>query len=38
MMKCSFVDVSTKRETKVELSMLSSDDAHLNDIEKFTVE
>jgi molecular chaperone DnaK len=38
MMKCSFVDVSTKRETKVELSMLSSDDAYLNDIEKFTVE
>jgi molecular chaperone DnaK len=38
MMKCSFVDVSTNRETKVELSMLTNNDKQSNNIEKFTVE
>jgi molecular chaperone DnaK len=37
-MKCSFVDVATKRETKIDLSMASSNDGDASQIDKFLVE
>lgn len=38
MMKCSFVDVATKRKSEVDLSMISSEPAADNQIDKFVVE
>ena len=38
MMKCSFVDVATKRKTEVDLSMASGEAAADNQIDKFVVE
>lgn len=38
MMKCSFVDVSTKRKTEIDLSLASSKDAKNSKVEKFLVE
>ena len=37
-MKCSFIDVATKRETKIDLSMASVKDADTTEVEKFLVE
>ena len=37
-MKCSFVDVSTKRETSIDLSMASSKSTDAKEVEKFLVE
>jgi len=38
MMKCSFVDVATDRQTTIDLSMASSEEASVNSINKFLVE
>ncbi len=37
-MKCSFVDVATGRQTKVDLSMTSNSEEDANEIDRFLVE
>ena len=37
-MKCSFIDVATKVETKIELSMTAAADNNSGNIDKFLVE
>ena len=37
-MKCSFLDVATKRETNIDLSMSSSNSSDARGVDKFLVE
>lgn len=37
-MKCSFVDVATKRETKIDLTMASSNNTDAREVDRFLVE
>ena len=38
MMKCSFVDVATNRQTTIDLSMAAVEESSVNSIDKFLVE